>query len=507
MLSGQLPSGTILLAVALATIVYYVGRQNRAKYPPGPKPELFFGNARQVPTSKQWLKFAEWSEQYGGLIFFKVLHMPYIVINDGQVCYELLDKRSNIYSDRPRNTMAKDLMGWGFTTLMKPYGEAWRQHRKLLHQFLNVRDQQGNRAIQRRAVHEFLKRLGANPTAFLDQTKHLAGSTIMKVAYGYELSPSDDYYVGLVEHAVEGLMATFGVGFMVDLLPILKHVPSWMPGATFRRLALEWLNSVTAMVNLPWDEVMQKYKNGAPPRCYSCSMIDENGGPSCDSQTMLLIKETAATLYAAGADSASSVISSFFLTMTLHPEIFSEVQAEIDTVVGRDRLPELSDREKLPFLERVIKEVYRWNPPAPIAAAHRLMQDDFYEGYLIPKGTTVIPNVWAMTHDPRVYPDPMTFNPHRFSGECPCPDPRAFVFGFGRRRCIGEGFADSLVFLSLASIISCLDIRRAIVDDKEVGPLVSYPHLVGHPAPFEARIKMRDSVSQALIDAAIESEV
>ena len=72
--------------------------------------------------------------------------------------------------------------------------------------------------------------------------------------------------------------------------------------------------------------------------------------------------------------------------MTLHPEIFSEAQAEIDTVVGRERLPELSDREKLPFLECVIKEVYRWNPPAPLGPAHRLMQDDFYEGYLIPKG-------------------------------------------------------------------------------------------------------------------------
>ena len=59
------PSGIALLAVAAAAIVYYVGRQNRAKYPPGPKPEFFFGNARQVPTSKQWLKFAEWSEQYG----------------------------------------------------------------------------------------------------------------------------------------------------------------------------------------------------------------------------------------------------------------------------------------------------------------------------------------------------------------------------------------------------------------------------------------------------------
>lgn len=55
-------------------------------------------------------------------------------------------------------------------------------------------------------------------------------------------------------------------------------------------------------------------------------------------------------------------------------------------VVGRERLPELSDRERLPFLECVVKEVYRWNPPAPIGAAHRLMEDDFYNGYLIPKG-------------------------------------------------------------------------------------------------------------------------
>jgi hypothetical protein len=63
------------------------------------------------------------------------------------------------------------------------------------------------------------------------------------------------------------------------------------------------------------------------------------------------------------------------------------------------------------------------------------------------------------------------------------------------------------VFLALASIISCLNIRRAIVDGKEVEPRVSYPHFVGHPAPFEAQIEMRDRVSQALIDAAIRSEV
>lgn len=72
--------------------------------------------------------------------------------------------------------------------------------------------------------------------------------------------------------------------------------------------------------------------------------------------------------------------------MTLHPEIFLDAQAEIDAIVGRQRLPQLSDRAKLPFLECILKEVYRWNPAAPIGAAHRLMKDDYYNGYLIPEG-------------------------------------------------------------------------------------------------------------------------
>jgi cytochrome P450 len=97
----------------------------------------------------------------------------------------------------------------------------------------------------------------------------------------------------------------------------------------------------------------------------------------------------------AGADSTSSLISSFVLTMTLYPEIQKRAQDEIDRVVGRDRLPTFEDRAELPFLECIMRELYRWNPAAPMAVTHRLMKDDEYEGYFIPGGTTVIPNIWS----------------------------------------------------------------------------------------------------------------
>ena len=80
--------------------------------------------------------------------------------------------------------------------------------------------------------------------------------------------------------------------------------------------------------------------------------------------------------------------------MTLYPEIQKRAQDEIDRVVGRDRLPTFEDRAELPFLECIMRELYRWNPAAPMAVTHRLMKDDEYEGHFIPGGTTVIPNIW-----------------------------------------------------------------------------------------------------------------
>lgn len=72
-----------------------------------------------------------------------------------------------------------------------------------------------------------------------------------------------------------------------------------------------------------------------------------------------------------------------------------KAQAELDTIVGPHRLPEFNDRDSLPYVCAVIKECMRWHAVAPLGGAHRLIQDDEYRGYLIPKGTLVIANLWC----------------------------------------------------------------------------------------------------------------
>lgn len=123
-------------------------------------------------------------------------------------------------------------------------------------------------------------------------------------------------------------------------------------------------------------------------------MTQQLGESNITAEKEDIIKWAATSIYGGGADTTVSAVHTFFLAMTLYPDVQAKAQAEIDAVVGRDRLPTLADRPHLPYITALMNEVLRWSPVAPLAIPHATMQDDVYQGYLIPKGSLVIPNVW-----------------------------------------------------------------------------------------------------------------
>ncbi|KAG5652176.1 hypothetical protein H0H81_006016 [Sphagnurus paluster] len=142
--------------------------------------------------------------------------------------------------------------------------------------------------------------------------------------------------------------------------------------------------------------------------------------------------------YVALADQALSSLAQ--AVAAIYPDVQAKAQKELDSVL-EGRLPRFSDKPQLPLLDNEPIEnhqLLRWNPVTPMGLAHCTSEEDEYEGYRIPKGTTVLPNVWAILHDADIYPDPMTFNPWRFVdkkrndtlGINPIPEA---AFGFGRR--------------------------------------------------------------------------
>ena len=83
------------------------------------------------------------------------------------------------------------------------------------------------------------------------------------------------------------------------------------------------------------------------------------------------------------------------LAMILHPEVQKRAQAELDTHLGSgERLPNFSDKDQLPYVAALVKEVLRWIPVLPLAVPHRATEDDQYKGYHIPKDATVMGNTW-----------------------------------------------------------------------------------------------------------------
>lgn len=199
-----------------------------------------------------------------------------------------------------------------------------------------------------------------------------------------------------------------------------------------------------------------------------------------------------------GTETMSSVMQTFMLAMVIHPEVYLKVQEEMDCVIGTDRLPEPEDREKLPFLNAVIKETYRWHPPVPLGIPHASTQEDEYAGYRIPDKTTVIPNMWGMSQDDTAYADPKTFRPERFLGNEEEMDPKAFVFGFGRRFCPGKDFAESCVFLVLASIVATMSIAKPQGENSKPEPLFT-DGFATRPRAFECVLKPRSLQALYLI--------
>jgi cytochrome P450 len=90
-------------------------------------------------------------------------------------------------------------------------------------------------------------------------------------------------------------------------------------------------------------------------------------------------------------------MSCFFLAMTIYPDVQRKAQEEIDRIVGNDRLPGFNDRENLPYIDAIVKEVLRWHPVAPMGLPHMTSEDDIYNGFLIPKGALLLPNIWCVS--------------------------------------------------------------------------------------------------------------
>ncbi len=164
------------------------------------------------------------------------------------------------------------------------------------------------------------------------------------------------------------------------------------------------------------------------------------------------IRSVAMDLFSAGMVSTSKTLEMMLAILTNHPEVQDSVFHEIDEVMGTGK-PKMEDRLSMPFTEAVILETLRYHSLLPFAAPHVNREDSMLEGYLIPAGTLIFPNLWALHHNERYWVKPWEFNPNRWleNGKVVPPDhikkQQFLMFGAGRRQCPAEVFARNRLFI------------------------------------------------------------
>lgn len=155
-------------------------------------------------------------------------------------------------------------------------------------------------------------------------------------------------------------------------------------------VAANMRQSAREFIERPFAFVQHQIATGNSTLCFVTSQLAD-ARTERDEQ---MIKWCASAIYAGGADTTAAALYTFFLAMTMHPDVMRRAQQEIDAVVGSERFPGLQDRESLPYVEAVLSESLRWGIIGPLAVPHASQEDTTVNGYFIPKGTIVIANSW-----------------------------------------------------------------------------------------------------------------
>ncbi|KAH9476141.1 Cytochrome P450 monooxygenase COX2 [Psilocybe cubensis] len=342
---------------------------NRLPLPPGPKGYPIIGSVLQVPHKNPWLVYDQWFKKYGDMVYFEALGQPFLVLGSLKRTNDLFEKRSSNYSDRLRLPMLIELMESDFNFAMQPYGQWWRRHRRLFNEHFHRKAIANYLPIQLHETRVLLQRLLFSPEGFMKHIELAFGATIMTVAYGIKVKESGDPYLATGHESLNGLAAAGIPGsFLVDMIPSLKYIPSWFPGAGFKKKAAHWRKVNEDLAKVPFKHVEQEMEKGDAVPCLTTALIEglpDKRDPSY-AEARKIAENISAVSYVGGADTTVSTVQAFIMAMVLYPEVQKKAHAELDAVLGGKRLPDFDDRPSLPYINAMVMESMRWNQVTPL---------------------------------------------------------------------------------------------------------------------------------------------
>ncbi|THU98569.1 cytochrome P450 [Dendrothele bispora CBS 962.96] len=446
-----------LIFSAIFGILSYARQSSQSPYPPGPQGYWFLGLIK-VPMIKPWFTYVEWGRKYGDLIHFTRFGKHYLVINSLETANEILERQARSTSDRPVHTELDRIAVNKRVLGLAPYGDEWRAYRKLMHQNFRAEASVDYRPIEIKHIYKFLDGIDSSEMSLKDQVSTLSQVIMFDSVYGLEISSSKEDLPQYARDSIELNDSLLLPGWAaIKSIPFIHLLPSWFPGGKLRIMHENIHEAFSETAEGPWVQTLNAMESDQNHRSLLAKLISEQPQER-SSDDLELIKNMAMQAVVAAADTTMSAICTFFLAMSLYPDVQLKAQQELDAVLGHGKLPTFDDRSLLPYVDAVYREVMRWHPAIPLGLPHtNSTQDIYHKGYYIPKGTTISANIWAMTHNESHFDKPNQFIPERHLNKKNKIN-SILAYGFGRRVCVGRYMADDTIWITIASVLATKNI-------------------------------------------------
>ncbi len=237
-------------------------------------------------------------------------------------------------------------------------------------------------------------------------------NVICSVVFGSRYDYTDPRFIELQRVIYRNTELMGGATGAILFMPYAHLLASFLP------MVKECLDN-TQYVNDFSRNVLEEHQKTFNPeniRDFMDVILKETRAKDC-TVTVNDLLGTTADLFSAGSETSSTTLRWALLYMIAYPEIQRKIQQEIDREVGPDHLPCLSDKAKLPYTEATLHEIQRISNIIPLGVPHEASGDVTFRGYDIPKGTLILPNLWALGMNQELWPEPNKFVPERFLDE------------------------------------------------------------------------------------------
>ncbi|XP_006096650.1 cytochrome P450 2U1 [Myotis lucifugus] len=513
------PTGGALLLLGLAALLgwSWVRRCRPQGIPPGPTPWPVVGNFGFVLLppflrGRSWTKFGKnipdldpstpasqvlltnLARVYGNIYSFFVGPYMVVVLNDFHSVREALVQQAEAFSDRPHMPLVSQVTKEKGVVFAR-YGPVWRQQRKFSHSTLRHFGL-GKLSLEPKIIEEFkyvkeeMQKHGGDPFDPFPIVHNAISNIICLMCFGRRFDYTNSEFRKMLNFISRGLEVCLNSQLqLVNICPWLYYLP-FGPFKEFRVIENDVLNFLKRIIKEHRESL-----DVENPRDYIDMYllhVDEekknNSNSSFNEDYLLYI---ISDLFVAGTDTTSNSLLWCLLYMSLNPDIQEKVHEEIERVIGADRVPSFTDKAQMPYTEATIMEVQRLTMVVPLSIPHMTSEKTVLQGYTIPKGTVIVPNLWAVHRDPAIWEKPNDFNPNRFlDDQGQLIKRETFIpFGIGKRVCMGEQLAKMELFLTFVSLMQSFTF--ALPKDSQKPLLTGKYGLTLAPHPFNIIISKR----------------